>query len=61
MKKYSVEYDPHVMKKLAKLDAPIRNRIKTWIDKNLIGCEIERRVAGALAVSRRRLSNYRQD
>ena len=39
MKKYNVEYDPHVMKKLSKLDAPIRKRIKNWIDKNLEGCE----------------------
>lgn len=39
MKQYSVEYDPHVMKKLAKLDAPVRKRIKTWIDENLEGCE----------------------
>ena len=39
MKKYSVEYDPHVMKKLSKFDAPVRKRIKNWIDKNLEGCE----------------------
>ena len=49
MKKYSVEYDPHVMKKLAKLDAPIRNRIKTWIDKNLVDCENPRRIGKALS------------
>ena len=39
MKQYSVEYDPHVMKKLNKFDAKIRNRIITWIDKNLVDCE----------------------
>ena len=39
MKKYNVEYDPHVMKKLSKLDASVRKRIKSWIDKNLEGCE----------------------
>lgn len=48
MKKYSVEYDPHVLKKLAKLDAPVRNRIKTWIDDNLVDCENPREHGKAL-------------
>ena len=39
MKQYSVEYDPHMLKKLSKMDAPVRKRIKNWIDKNLEGCE----------------------
>ena len=39
MKQYRVEYDPHGLKKLTKLDAPVRKRITSWIDKNLIGCE----------------------
>ena len=39
MKKFSVEYDDKAKKKLDKLDAPVRKRIKTWIDKNLVDCE----------------------
>ena len=39
MKQYRVEYDPHVLKKLKKLDASVRNRITSWIGKNLVGCE----------------------
>ena len=27
------------MKKFSKLDASVRNRIKKWIDKNLVDCE----------------------
>lgn len=48
MKKYNVEYDPHVLKRLTKLDAPVRNRIKKWIDKNLVGCENPRRLGKSL-------------
>ncbi|MBQ6298411.1 MAG: type II toxin-antitoxin system mRNA interferase toxin, RelE/StbE family [Selenomonadaceae bacterium] len=48
MKKYSIDYDPHVIKKLNKLDAPVRNRIIKWIDKNLVGCENPRRIGKAL-------------
>lgn len=49
MKQYSVEYDPHVLKKLNKLDVTVRNRIVTWIDKNLVGCENPRRLGKALS------------
>ena len=48
MKQYRIEYDPHVIKKLNKLDVPVRNRILTWIDKNLVDCENPRRVGKAL-------------
>ena len=43
MKKFSVQYDPHALKKISKLDAPIRDRIKKWIETNLEGCENPRR------------------
>ncbi|MBQ6297379.1 MAG: type II toxin-antitoxin system RelE/ParE family toxin [Selenomonadaceae bacterium] len=43
MKKFSVKYDPHALKKIGKLDAPVRKRIKKWIEKNLEGCENPRR------------------
>ena len=39
MKQYNVEYDPHVIKRMSKLDASVRNRIKRWIDEHLEGCE----------------------
>ena len=48
MKQYRIEYDPHVIKKLNKLDVPVRNRILTWIDKNLVGCENPRQLGKAL-------------
>lgn len=49
MKQYRIEYDPHVIKKLNKLDVPVRNRILTWVDKNLVGCENPRRLGKALS------------
>ena len=36
---YSVKYKKSALKKLNKLDAPVRERIKIWIDNNLNGCE----------------------
>ena len=39
MKSFSVEYDDKAKKILAKMDPPVRNRIRAWIDKNLVGCE----------------------
>ena len=36
---YSVKYKKSALKKLNNLDAPIRERIKNWIDTNLVGCE----------------------
>ena len=43
MKNFHVEYDPHALKKLSKLDSPVRKKIKTWIETNLEGCENPRR------------------
>lgn len=39
MKKFSVEYDPHALKKLRKLDKSIRDRIRSYIESRLQGCE----------------------
>ena len=39
MKKFSVEYDDKAKKNLQKLDAPVRKRIRAWVEKNLEGCE----------------------
>ncbi len=48
MKKFSVEYEAKARKKIDKLDAPVRNRIKEWIEKNLEGCENPRAYGHAL-------------
>ncbi len=39
MKKYSVKTSPTAEKAIAKLDLPIQQRIKKWIDENLKDCE----------------------
>lgn len=36
---YSVKYKKSALKKLDNLDVNIRERIKTWIEENLEGCE----------------------
>ena len=43
MKKFSVEYNPHALKKMRKLDTSVRKRIIKWIETNLEGCENPRR------------------
>ena len=59
MSKYKVEYDPHVLKKLAKLDATARNRIKNWIETNLVDCEDPRAHGHALHYNLREFWSYR--
>ena len=61
---YSVKYKKVAEKKLEKMDAPVRNRIKTWIEKNLEGCENPRAKGKALEGEwegywRYRVGNYR--
>ena len=46
---YSVKYKESALKKLNKLDAPVRERIKKWIDTNLDGCENPRLHGKALS------------
>ena len=43
IKKYSVVLSKRADKKLDKLDAPVRKRIRQWIETNLEGCENPRR------------------
>ena len=43
MKKFSVEYNPHALKKINKFGPPVRDRIKTWIETNLQGCKNPRK------------------
>ena len=45
---YSVKYKKSALKQLNKLDVPIRERIKAWIDDNLQGCENPRQQGKAL-------------
>ena len=45
---YSVKYKKSVQKKLAKFDASVRSRLKTWIETNLEGCENPRAKGRAL-------------
>ena len=64
MKNFSVEYDDKVKKQFKKMDAPVRERILTWVKNNLEGCENPRRrgkpLAGKLSgYWRYRVSDYR--
>ncbi|MBE8951746.1 MAG: type II toxin-antitoxin system RelE/ParE family toxin [Quinella sp. 1Q7] len=47
--RYSVKYKKSALKKLNKLDAPVRERIKKWIETNLDGCENPRAHGKALS------------
>ena len=37
--KYSVAYSKKAERLIEKLDIPVKNRIKKYIDDNLVGCE----------------------
>lgn len=39
MKNYIVDYTKLAKRSIDNLDNPIRTRIVTWIEKNLVGCE----------------------
>ena len=39
MKSYKVAYKRRAQKFVEKLDKPIQERIKSWVEKNLEGCE----------------------
>ena len=56
---YSVKYKKSAWKKLNKLDAPVRERIKTWIEENLSGCENPRSKGHALVGDLQDLWRYR--
>ena len=47
--RYSVKYKKSALKKLNKLDAPVRERIKNWIETNLVDCENPRAHGKALS------------
>ncbi len=48
VKKYSVVLSKNAEKKIDKLYAPVRERIKRWIEKNLEGCENPHRLGKPL-------------
>lgn len=56
---YSVKYKKSAWKKLNKMDAPVRERIKTWIEENLEGCENPRQKGHALVGDLQDLWRYR--
>jgi len=56
---YSVKYKKSALKKLDKLDVPVRNRIKTWIEENLEGCENPRWKGKPLTGDMNELWRYR--
>lgn len=56
---YSVKYKKSARKKLEKFDAPVRARIKEWIETNLQGCENPRAKGHALEGDLSDLWRYR--
>ena len=48
VKRYSVKIPNKILKKINKMDAPVRRRITEWIDTNLQGCENPRAKGHAL-------------
>ena len=56
---YSVKYKKSALKELNKLDVPVRERIKTWIEENLNGCENPRSKGHALVGNLQGLWRYR--
>ncbi len=64
MNKYKVNYTPHAIKQLMKLDKHTRKLIYAWIDKNLQGCTNPRVHGKGLTANRTgqwryRIGNYR--
>ena len=62
--RYSVKYKKSAEKKLNKLDPPVREKIKKWVEKNLEGCENPRHTGKSLdgdwyGYWRYRVGNYR--
>lgn len=57
--KYSVEYTPHAVKDLKKLDKQTRALIFGWIEKNLVDCENPRQHGKGLTANRSGQWRYR--
>lgn len=59
MQKYSVIISPNAEKDLAKLDKPIQERIKRYVQEKLEGCENPRKYGHALEGDLRTFWRYR--
>ena len=59
MNKYKVNYTPHAIKQLMKLDKHTRKLIYAWIDKNLQGCTNPRVHGEGLTANRTGQWRYR--
>lgn len=59
MNKYKVNYTPHAIKQLMKLDKHTRKLIYAWIDKNLQGCTNPRVHGKGLTANRTGQWRYR--
>ena len=59
MKNYKVVYKRRAQKFVEKLDKPIQERIKSWVEKNLEGCENPRLHGHALEGDLRTFWRYR--
>ncbi|MCL2786632.1 MAG: type II toxin-antitoxin system RelE/ParE family toxin [Methanomassiliicoccaceae archaeon] len=57
--KYKVSYEELALKQLRKMEKRISERIITWIDKNLDGCENPRKKGKALTGSLAGIWRYR--
>lgn len=56
---YRVEYDPKAKRRIRRVDAQDRKRIKAWIDQHLVDCENPRMYGKALVGSLAGLWRYR--
>lgn len=54
-----MQYKKSAQKKLAKFDPTVQNRIRTWIETNLVGCENPRATGCALKDENETLWRYR--
>ena len=56
---YTVKYKKSAQKKLAKFAPTVQNRIRTWVETNLVGCENPRLHGKALEGEFEGLWRYR--
>lgn len=56
---YRVEYTPHAIRALKKLDRATRAMLRAWIEKNLVGCDNPRLKGKALSGELKNLWRYR--
>ena len=59
MKRYKVEYTERAIKELRKLDKYTRQMLYSWIDKNLVNCEIPKLHGKPLTANRKGQWRYR--